>query len=125
MCVCVHMHTCVPVEGLPCSPSHLVKPGQYPHDLTPTGVDNNIATNGVQHINGVSFPTEYNAESSWTNPQGAPQAPGPTPRGHPMAPAHLSSQGRAVKEYGFEVRAPTGQRSMTLPLSSERNMRST
>ena len=43
----------------------------------------------------------------------------------PQVPPHLSSQGRAVKEYGFEVRAPTGQRSMTLPLSSERNMRST
>ena len=41
-----------------------------------------------------------------------------------MVTAYLSSQGRAVKEYGLEVRAPTGQRSMTLPLSSEWNMRS-
>lgn len=36
-----------------------------------------------------------------------------------------SSQGRAMKAYGFEVRAPTGQRSITLPLSSERNIFST
>ena len=31
----------------------------------------------------------------------------------------VSSHGRAVKANGFEVSAPTGQRSMTLPCSSD------
>jgi len=34
---------------------------------------------------------------------------------------YLVSHGRAVKEYGLDVRAPTGQRSMTLPDSSVLN----
>lgn len=37
----------------------------------------------------------------------------------------LVSQGLAVKAYGFDVRAPTGQRSITLPESSERKNFST
>uniref|UniRef100_A0A6B0U314 Putative secreted protein n=1 Tax=Ixodes ricinus TaxID=34613 RepID=A0A6B0U314_IXORI len=35
------------------------------------------------------------------------------------------SQGRAANEYGLEVRAPTGHRSMTLPDSSDMNIFST
>jgi len=37
----------------------------------------------------------------------------------------LVSQGLAVKAYGFDVRAPTGQRSITFPESSERKNFST
>lgn len=32
---------------------------------------------------------------------------------------HLVSQGRAVKAYGLEVKAPTGHRSITFPDSSD------
>lgn len=38
---------------------------------------------------------------------------------------NLVSHGRAVNAYGFEVRAPTGQRSMTFPESSDMNIFST
>jgi hypothetical protein len=37
----------------------------------------------------------------------------------------LVSQGLAVKAYGFEVRAPTGHRSITFPESSDRKNFST
>jgi hypothetical protein len=37
----------------------------------------------------------------------------------------LVSQGLAVKAYGFDVRAPTGQRSITFPESSDRKNFST
>ena len=36
-----------------------------------------------------------------------------------MLSVFLSSQGRASKAYGFDVRAPTGHRSITLAESSD------
>ena len=38
---------------------------------------------------------------------------------------HLVSQGLAVKAYGLDVRAPTGQRSITFPDNSDLNIFST
>mmetsp|Transcript_1307 Transcript_1307/g.3423 ORF Transcript_1307/g.3423 Transcript_1307/m.3423 type:complete len:275 (-) Transcript_1307:373-1197(-) len=49
----------------------------------------------------------------------------PNPSSTSIESVVRSSHGRAVKAYGFEVSAPTGQRSATLPESSESSIFST